>query len=206
MNLPDTISSRALALVLVSLITISGCSSQQAAKDLATTTSLNTAILSSQLQKLGKQHQHLTQARIDQIALLQYRIHETRVRNELDLALMEASGNRSGLQTYDELQEWLERVDHILQQENNINHIKQALAADISPLATKSRELTQVAKKLAELGKDKKLTVRAEFYADFIQQLSKDVKSGLKENETPDAEINPITTPATINTVMFNAQ
>ncbi|BFM14598.1 hypothetical protein R50073_07810 [Maricurvus nonylphenolicus] len=206
MNFSITHSVRSLAFLLTSLLAISGCSNQQAAKDLATTTSLNTAILSSQLQKFGKQHQQLTQARVDQIALLRYRIHETRIRNELDIALMEASGNRSGLQTYDELQEWLERVDQILQQENDITHIKQTLAADISPLATKSRELTQVAKKLAELAKDKKLTVRAKFYADFIQQLSKDVKEGLKDNDTPDAGINPITTPATLNTVMFNAQ
>ena len=178
------------ALAAVLAAALSACSTPEPVRDLATRTAANVTQVGSHLQNLDTASDNVAEARATNVARLKDTVREVRGRHSLDIALIKKSGDASSLTLKNEIADWIiearAAAHGMTVKEFEAQQEREAIdpfAADIKAimdslenLDTKSAELREVGKLLAELSKEDDLEARVHFLAAYVKEVRREVE------------------------------
>jgi hypothetical protein len=185
--------------VLASVIalSLSACSTPKPVRDLATRTAANSAQVAAQLKNLNTASENVAHARATNVALLMKTVRDIRERHSLDIALTKKSGDGSNLKLKEEIAAWIveaRAAAHAMTVEefkawqakapvDSFSADIKTILSSLESLDTKSQELTEVGKVLAELSKEEDLKARAQFLVGYAKQVYAEVEEKRKVAE-----------------------
>lgn len=164
---------RYLAIVAVTAPLLAGCAgSSPEVRSLAEKTGANVGVIGAQLDRLEQNSREVAELRADNIARLHGANARLRAQYEIDVELTKRSGGAKNLALIDQIKEWRDKVQAILETAANAEaERKQQILETQASLDTRKKALSEIAQGLAELSKAEEAKDRVRFLTGFAKQL-----------------------------------
>lgn len=178
------------ALAAMLALGLAACGTPEPVRELASRTAANTAQVGNQLNNLNAASQTVAEARATNVARLKSTVREVRERHSLDLALTKKSGDSSSISVKNELETWIleaRAAAHAMTVDefkawqrtapvDSFSADVKAIMDSLATLDTKSEQLKEVGKMLADLSEEDDLKARVQFLVAYVKEVHKEVE------------------------------
>jgi hypothetical protein len=174
----------ARATLLVVTLLGAGCATPAPVLQLAERTSGNVSLVNTQLEMLAQDSRRLAEVRAANIGRLQADMSEVKLRYDIDLEVMERTGETSRIDQARSLRDFVQKLAKLREESARAAREREArVIARYQALAVPAQQLNQLASELAVLGKDEDLKARVKFLSGYVESVAAEVKARQKEKE-----------------------
>lgn len=175
---------QAHATLLVVALLGAGCATPAPVLQLAERTSGNVSLVNTQLEILAQDSRRLAEVRAANIGRLQADMSEVKLRYDIDLEVMQRTGETSRIDQAKALREFVQKLAKLREESSRAAREREArIIARYQALAVPAQQLNQIASELAVLGKDEDLKARVKFLSGYAESVAAEVKARQKEKE-----------------------
>lgn len=161
-----------------------GCATPAPVLQLAERTSGNVSLVNTQLEILAQDSRRLAEVRAANIGRLQADMSEVKLRYDIDLEVMQRTGETSRIDQAKTLREFVQKLAKLREESARAAREREArIIARYQALAVPAQQLNQLASELAVLGKDEGLKARVKFLSGYAESVAAEVKARQKEKE-----------------------
>jgi hypothetical protein len=172
------------AILLVVAVLGAGCATPAPVLQLAERTSGNVSLVNTQLEALAQDSRRLAEVRAANIGRLQADISEVKLRYDIDLEIMQRTGETPRIDQASTLRDFVQRLTKLREESARAAREREArVIARHQALALPAQQLNQVASQLAVLGKDEDLKARVKFLSGYAEDVAAEVRARQKEKE-----------------------
>jgi len=172
------------AAFLVVALLGAGCATPAPVLQLAERTSGNVSLVNTQLEMLAQDSRRLAEVRAANIGRLQADMSDVKLRYDIDLEVMERTGESSRIEQARDLREFVLKLAKLREESVRAARDREArVIARHQALIVPAQQLNQLASELAVLGKDEDLKARVKFLSGYAESVASEVKARQKEKE-----------------------
>ncbi len=162
---------RIAALSLMALL-LAACESQQAARQLAEETAVNTAQLSATLSQVAASERSTSLKRANTLAQYDRAVSESKAALAFDIAITKKSGDGDAVNLLNEIQKWLVEAERAAAVEGgSVAERRQKLLEGQQEINDKAKALAAIAKTLNQLARAEGSVARAAFLKSYFQEV-----------------------------------
>jgi outer membrane murein-binding lipoprotein Lpp len=172
----------ARAAVLVVILLVAGCATPAPVVQLAERTSGSVSLVNTQLEMLAQDSRRLAELRAANIGRLQADMSEVKLRYDIDLEVMQRTGETSRIDQAKTLRDFVQKLATLREESGRAAREREArVIARYQTLAVPAQQLNQIASELAVLGKDEDLKTRVKFLSGYAESVAAEVEARQKE-------------------------
>lgn len=170
--------------MLILPVAVTGCATPPAVRQLAERTGGNVSLINTQLQMLVRESRRIAEVRAANVGRLQADVSEVKLRYDIDVEVMQRTGEGERISQAKELREFVEKLVKLQDDAARAAREREArVIARYQALAIPSKQLNEITSELVILGKDEDVTARVKFISAYAESVAAEVKARQKQKE-----------------------